>query len=145
MGSSNTKVDHPKNEGIVENTQGGFHVFEVHAPSMGVGIGAFVLLVCLCCILYVMYRRMKKRIERRCEQRPWRASRFPIPPSMDLRHPQLWGPPPMPFPAVSYRAYPREARITEINEAPDDDSGTSVGPSQQSRVNKGREKLATNL
>ena len=53
---------------ISEENSSGFHVFEIHVPTLGMGLGALttgILItgVCVCGVYYV-YRRYKKRWER---------------------------------------------------------------------------------
>ena len=53
-----------ENKGVVANESGGFHVLEIHAPTVGMGL-IFVIVVALAAVTFIAcYRRFKRRVSR---------------------------------------------------------------------------------
>ena len=99
MGASKSKTvaDHPVsiNKGVEESTRGGFHVLEVHMPTVGAGVGFIAVVLILACVAYAIYRKMRRRIQQRA--------------AVGVRHPSLWSQAGdsaafQRFPAVYFRA-----------------------------------------
>ena len=66
------------NDGIVENTSGGFHVVEIHAPTVGVGIGMVLFVIFAAALALYCLRRFKRHLQvqdHRRQRRPHRRVR----------------------------------------------------------------------
>ena len=66
MGTSISK-DGEVNKGIEEESTG-FHVIEIHAPTVGVGITMIIMASLFACAAYACYRKIRQRTERRMQR-----------------------------------------------------------------------------
>lgn len=61
-----TKLD---NKGVIANESGGFHIFEIHAPTVGVGL-VFCIAVGIAAVTIIhCFRRFKRRVGRAHQHR----------------------------------------------------------------------------
>jgi hypothetical protein len=78
----------------VEETSTGFHVLEIHAPTVGLGLGSIALLVVLTVLMITCWRKLRKRWtggRRGAERRGMHHMQQPQP------YAQQWMPPNSPF------------------------------------------------
>lgn len=97
MGTTQAKVAEHAKEVIVENSSG-FHMFELHLPTMGFGFVTFAAICVVMCCLWILARRflhcLMPQINHQPAQQPQPyAGQFGY-------HPAMMGPPPM-MPHVS--------------------------------------------
>ena len=110
MGKNNSKHDSHKvvkdNTATVGevNKSSGFHIFELHAPSMGMGFIALIFILFAIVALYMLYRKFNRNHHQQIYRMGGRhRSRSPLRDQSPSRYRSA--PPPPPFYNPSYATY----------------------------------------